>query len=129
MFPQPPPLPSQKNLRMATALNVFLPGAGLVYLGERRAGTVLTGLFLGCFVAVMGIFLVGYIRYLMLALDPPNPRRQQAGEAGAGFHQSWLIALALAGGVVYLVSTVLFARAKRRFASANPDGASGVPPT
>ena len=58
----PPPLPSPKNLRMATALNVFLPGAGLLYLGERRAGSVLAGLFLACFLAVMGIFLVGYIR-------------------------------------------------------------------
>lgn len=129
MFPQPPPLPSQKNLRMATALNVFLPGAGLVYLGERRAGTVLAGLFLGCFVAVMGIFLVGYIRYLMLALDPQILEGNKLEEAGAGFHQSWLIALALAGGVVYLVSTVLFARARRRLASARPDSASGVPLT
>jgi hypothetical protein len=111
---------------MATMLNVFLPGAGLVYLGERRAGSVLAGLFLGCFLAVMSIFLVGYIRYLMLALDPQILEGNKLEEAGAGFLQSWLIVLALAGGVVYLVSTVLFARAKRRFASANPDGAPDV---
>ena len=111
---------------MATMLNVFLPGAGLVYLGERRAGSVLAGLFLACFLAVMGIFLVGYIRYLTLALDPQILEGNKLEEAGARFHPSWLIALALAGGVVYLVSTVLFARAKRRFAGANRSGAPDV---
>lgn len=116
MSATPPPLPSPKNLRMATALNVFLPGAGLLYLGERRAGSVLAGLFLACFLAVMGIFLVGYIRYLMLALDPQILEGNKLEEAGAGFHPSWLIALALVAGVIYLVSTVLFARAKRRLA-------------
>ncbi len=113
MSATPPPLPSQKNLRLAGALNVFLPGAGLYYLGRRKAGGILAGLFLGCFLAVIGVFLVGYIRYLSVALDPQILEGNKLEEAGAGFHQSWLIALALAGAVIYLVSTVLFSQAKR----------------
>lgn len=113
MSATPPPLPSQKNLRLAGALNVFLPGAGLYYLGRRKAGGILAGLFLGCFLAVIGVFLVGYIRYLSVALDPQILEGNKLEEAGTGFHQSWLIALAVAGAVIYLVSTVLFSQAKR----------------
>jgi len=113
MSATPPPLPSHKNLRLAGALNVFLPGAGLFYLGRRKAGGILAGLFLGCFIGVAGLFIAGYVRYLSIALDPHLLEGNKLEEAGAAFHQSWLIAFAVAGAVIYLCSTVLFSQAKR----------------
>ena len=115
MTAPPPPLPTQKNLRMAGALNVFLPGAGLFYLGRRKAGGILAGLFLGCFLAVAGIFLTGYVRYLSIALDPHLLEGNKLEEAGAAFHQVWLIAFAVAGAVIYLVSMGLFMAVRKKF--------------
>ena len=116
----PPPLPGApptrpaKNLRAAGALNFFLPGAGLFYLGRRVAGAILAGTFLTCFVALLGIFLVGYARYLSIAMSDDLLQGNKLEEAGAAFPRDWLLGLALAGGVIYLVSAALFARAKRQ---------------
>ena len=114
MATQPPPLPSQKSLRLATALNVFLPGAGLFYLGQRVVGTVLAGAFLACFLALFGLFLAGYARYLSIAMSENLLEGNKLEEAGAAFHLNWLLGLAAAGMVLYLCSTVLFTLAKRR---------------
>jgi len=111
---QPPPLPPPQRLRLASALNAFLPGAGLIYLGRRVVGMVLAGAFLGCFLAVLGIFLVGYSRYLSIAMSENLMQGNKLEEAGAAFHQDWLAGLALTGGVIYLCSAILFARTKRR---------------
>lgn len=111
---QPPLLPQQQSLRLASALNVFLPGAGLIYLGRRMVGAVLAGAFLGCFLAVLTIFLVGYSRYLSIAMSENLMEGNKLEEAGAAFHQNWLAGLALTGGIIYLCSAILFARAKRR---------------
>jgi len=114
MANQPPPLPLPKNLRLASALNVFLPGAGLFYLGQRLIGSLLAGAFLGCFLAVLGVFLVGYSRYLSIAMSENLMEGNKLEEAGAAFHQNWLVALAIAGGIIYLCSAVLLTLAKRR---------------
>jgi hypothetical protein len=115
MSQPPPPLPAPKNLRLAGALNVFLPGAGLVYLGQRTAGLILAGAFLGCFLVLAGLFLAGYVRYLSIAMSENLMEGNRLEEAAAAFHQQWLIGLAVAGGVIYLWSAILFTRAKRRF--------------
>ena len=112
---QPPPLPATKNLRLAGALNVFLPGAGLFYLGQRTVGLILAGAFLGCFLVIAGLFLAGYVRYLSIAMSENLMEGNRLEEAGAAFHQHWLVGLAIAGGIIYLWSSILFTRAKRRF--------------
>jgi hypothetical protein len=114
MAAQPPPLPAAKNLRLAGALNVFLPGAGLFYLGRRVIGATLAGAFLVCFLSVMTIFLVGYARYLSIAMSENLLEGNKLEEAGAAFHQKWLISLALAGGAIYVCSMVLFGLTKRQ---------------
>ena len=117
MANQPPPLPPLKNLRLAGALNVFLPGAGLFYLGQRAVGLLLASAFLGCFLAITTVFLVGYVRYLSIAMSENLMEGNRLEEAGAAFHQNWLVGLAIAGGIIYLCSSVLFTLAKRRFNS------------
>ena len=117
MSSQPPPLPSKKNLHLAGALNVFLPGAGLIYLGQRIVGAVLAVLFLGFFTALLIIFLVGYVRYLSIAMGENLMEGDKLEQAAQSFHQNWLIGLAIAGGIVYLASGILFSAAKRRLSS------------
>jgi len=114
MASQPPPLPQQQSLRLASALNVFLPGAGLICLGRRTLGAVLAGAFLGCFLAVVTLFLIGYARYLSLVTDDGLLQGNKLEEVGSIFHPTWLAGLALAGGIIYLCSSILFARAKRQ---------------
>ena len=114
MSAPPPPLPSAKNLRLAAALNMFLPGAGLFYLGRRLAGAVLAVLFLGSFTALLTTFLVGYARYLSLAMSDNLMQGDNLEQAAQSFHQDWLIGLAIAGGVIYLVSSILFSVEKRK---------------
>jgi len=38
-------------------------------------------------------------------------------QAAQSFHQNWLIGLAIGGGIVYLISSVLFTAEKRRLKS------------
>jgi hypothetical protein len=110
----PPPLPGSKNLRAASILNTCLPGAGLFYLGQRTVGAVLAGAFLASFLATLTVFLVGYTRYLSIALGENLLEGHNLEEAGAAFHQAWLLGLGGVGLVLYLISTILFQVAKRR---------------
>lgn len=120
MASSPPPLPGVetsvqgKHLKFAAALNWFLPGAGLFYLGRKVTGAVLAGTFLLSFLSVLVVFLVGYARYLSLAMSDDLLQGDKLEQAGTAFHQPWLIALAIVGGVIYLVSSILFAQAKRQ---------------
>jgi hypothetical protein len=114
----PPPLPGQpqrKHLRLAGALNMFLPGAGLVYLGHWRSGALLAGAFLACFLALITVFVMGYGRYLSVAMSDDLMRGDNLERAGDAFHQPWLIGLAVAGGALYLISSILFTLARRQF--------------
>ena len=116
----PPPLPGQENpgdlqkLRLATAANVFCPGAGLFLIGHRKLGAVLAGLFLLCFSAVLILFLFGYANYLSSALDPDILKDNKLEEIGQGFHKGWLLTLAGIGAVIYAISTIQFSRLKKK---------------
>ena len=109
----PPPLP-QKNLRLAATLNFFFPGAGLIYLGERILGAVLASAFVICLVSVLSIFLIGYGRYLKIALGGDILDEGRLEQIGTVFHPGWLIGLAVAGVVIHLISMAALSIAKRR---------------
>ena len=112
----PPPLPAAgRSLRLAGALNIFLPGAGLFYLGRRRTGAALALAFLVCFLAELGIFVVSYGRYLSLAMSDDLLKNDNLERIGDVFPRMWLIGFAGAGMVIYLWSMVLFTAAKRKF--------------
>lgn len=121
MANSPPPLPvpgavpeSERNLKFAATLNWILPGAGLFHLGRPIAGAVLAGTFLLSFLSVVVLFLIGYARYLSIAMSDDLLQGDKLEQAGAAFHQPWLIGLAVIGGVIYLISSILFARVKRQ---------------
>jgi hypothetical protein len=118
MASQPPPLAQPAHFRGAALLNACLPGAGLILLGRRASGFALAGAFLGCFLAVVTIFLIGYGRYLSMATEDRLMQENPLVEAGGIFHPNWLVGLAVAGGIIYLCSAILFARAKREANSA-----------
>lgn len=109
----PPPLPGTRNFRLALALNLFLPGAGLIYLGHRRTGGILAAAFLLCFFALIGLFLVGYTRYLQLALSDDLLKGDKLERIGTIFPRGWFIGLAVAGLLIYAISSALMARARR----------------
>ena len=115
MSATPPPLPPRKDLRRATLLNVMLPGAGLYYLGWRRAGLAIGISFGAAFLVVVAVFLSGYIRYLSIAMSEDLMKGDNLEQAGAGFHLPWLIGMAGLGAVLYLVSWVMFAAARKQF--------------
>ena len=104
----PPPIPGRKNIRFARMMNVMLPGSGLFYLGWRKSGLLLAVGFSICFLGLVGIFVVGYTRYLSIALGDDLMKGNNLEQAGEAFHHQWLIGLAIAGVMLYAVSSVLF---------------------
>ena len=113
----PPPVPQQKNWRWATTLNLFLPGAGLIYLGRRTVGALLAGVFLVCMAGALGIFLVGYARYLSVALGRDLMQEGQLEQLHDVFHKRWLIALLGVGLALQGLSIVALSWARKQAAS------------
>jgi hypothetical protein len=119
----PPPLPTApKNLRLASVLNLTLPGVGLFYLGRRKLGAMLALLFIACFMAAMTAFLIGYARYLSLAMSDHLLEGDQIEQIGHVFPRGLLVGLAVAGGVIYICSGILFRSAKQKLALAQRAG-------
>src|SRR6266550_2855894 len=109
----PPTLPKPKNLRWAATLNLFLPGAGLFYLGRRKMGAVLALIFLACLVAALAIFLTGYIHYLQVAMSGDLMKNGELEQLQDVFHQGWLLGLLCGGFAVYVASMVALAAARK----------------
>jgi len=110
----PPPLPINPKLRTAQWVNVFLPGAGLIVLGDLKFGLIITCLFLACFLAVIGIFIYGYGSYLNTAFSPDILEGHKLEEIGQNFHSSWLLALGGVGVVLYAIAMIRFHQLKSR---------------
>jgi TM2 domain-containing membrane protein YozV len=121
----PPKVKLVKSLRTAGLLNLFLPGAGQFYLGQRVFGVILLVLFLGCFIAVLGIFLVGFGQYLKLALDGNILEGDRLERIGQVLHPRWLIGLAVFGAIIYLASFIGLSFARRLTAWENPGDRKG----
>ena len=120
-----PKVKPAKSLRTAGLLNLLLPGAGQLYLGQRLFGAILLVLFIGCFIAALGIFLVGFGQYLKLALDGNILEGDRLERIGQVLHPRWLIGLAIAGAAVYLASLVGLTFAPRGNTPDEPGNGSG----
>jgi hypothetical protein len=109
-----PPLPGQKkNWRWAAALNLFLPGAGLLYLGRRKLGATLALLFLACLLAALGIFLTGYAHYLNVVMGDDLMKEGRLEELTDFLHRRWLVGLLLVGLLLECISMLALSRARR----------------
>ena len=96
--------PPTKSFRVATLLNFFLPGAGQFYLGQRWLGALLAVAFSICFVAALGIFLVGISEYFKLAVDENILAGDHLERIGQAWHPRWLLGLMFAGIAIYVGS-------------------------
>jgi len=120
MAATPPPLPSaRKDLRLASALNLSIPGVGLIYLGQRKLGAALALGFIACFVTALGMFIIGYGRYLSLAMSDKLMEGDTIEQTGRAFPRFWLAGLALAASAIHVFSMLLLRAAKRRLAVPN----------
>jgi len=108
------PAPAARNFRLAATLNLFLPGIGLFYLGQRLAGALLAGAFLTCLGASLVIFLTGYVNYLNLALSGQILEGDRLERVSGVFHPRWLVGLLVAGVVIYAVSMAGLVMVRRR---------------
>jgi hypothetical protein len=117
MATSPPPLPSaRKDLRLASALNLSVPGVGLIYLGQRKLGAALALGFMGCFVTAIAMFVIGYARYLTFAMSDHILEGDNIEQAGHAFPRFWLAGLAIAATAIYVWSMILLRSAKRKLA-------------
>jgi len=108
-----PQLPERKNWRRAATLNLFLPGAGLFYLGRRKLGATLALLFLICLAAALSIFLVGYAHYLTVVLGSDLMQEGQLEQLKDVFQTGWLVGLLCAGVALHIVSMLALSLARR----------------
>jgi len=99
-------------MRWAATLNLFLPGAGLFYLGKKRTGSMLAIAFLVCLVAALGIFVSGYIHYLNVVLGGDIMKEGELEQLKDVFHKTWLLGLVLAGIILQVISMIATSRAR-----------------
>ena len=118
----PPPLPvlRQPSLALARTLNLSLPGLGLIYLGRRALGLALAIPFLICFGTEIILFLISYARYIQMSLSDDLLKGDKLEQIGNVFPRPWLVGFALAGAIIYILSMICFAAAKRKLASPSP---------
>ena len=115
--PPPLPVPRQPSLALARTLNLSLPGLGLFYLGQRALGLALAIPFLVCFGAEIILFVISYARYINLSLGDDILKGNKLEQIGNVFPRPWLVGFALTGAIIYIVSMICFAAAKRKLAS------------
>jgi hypothetical protein len=103
-LPQPTARP--RTLRFALTLNLLLPGAGQLYLGQPRLAAAYALPFLATFVATLAIFLRAYAHYLTLAttgdLLEPGSLETLAHTFPAGL----LTTLTIISTAIYIASTI-----------------------
>jgi len=95
-------------------MNLFLPGSGLFYLGQRKSGVILAGSFLICLLAALTIFLSGYIQYLNVVLGGDLMKEGQLEGLADVFHKRWLLVLLVAGIAIQLWSMIALSRARKK---------------
>ncbi len=117
----PPPLPATKNWRWAAALNLFLPGAGLFYLGRRKLGAALGLAFLICLVGALGAFLSGYLRYLNVVLGSDLMQEGNLEQIKYVFHTGWLLGFLTLGLGLHFASMIALSRARKGSLKPRPD--------
>lgn len=110
----PPKQQKPKSLRVAVTLNLLLPGAGQFYLRQRIFGSALMLAFLACFLAMIAIFMRGYVEYLQTITSGDILQSDILERLGDVFHVRWLIGLLIASIVIFAASMIGLAVASKR---------------
>ena len=107
------------------ALNLFLPGAGQIYLGQRTAGFLYAGGFCTCLLAMLVLFVRAYSQYLKLATNGDILESGNLETLARAFPIGSLVGLCVIGTLIYIVSAIHLAVARgRRRPSQGPFWAS-----
>jgi TM2 domain-containing membrane protein YozV len=103
-----PPAPKRRprTMRFAMALNLFLPGAGQIYLGQPVMGSMYALGFLACLGTMLFAFCRAYISYFQLATSGDIMEAANLEQMAHAFPIGLLVALSVAGIVIYLASTI-----------------------
>jgi hypothetical protein len=108
------PTSRPRTLRLAMTLNLFVPGAGQFYLGQRAAGAFYASGFCGCLLVILVLFVRGYSQYLQLATSGDILESGNLETMASSFHVGLLIGLSVLGAIIYIISAIHLAVARRR---------------
>lgn len=108
------PTPRPRTLRLAMTLNLFIPGAGQFYLGQRIAGSLYAGGFCVCLVAMLVLFVRSYSQYLQLATNGDILDGDNLETMARVFQVGPLVALSVIGTLIYIVSAIHLAVTQSR---------------
>ncbi len=100
------PTPRPRTLRFAMTLNLFVPGAGQFYLGQRLSGSLYAGGFCVCLVAMLVLFVRAYSQYLQLATNGDILESGNLETMARAFHVGPLATLSVIGTLIYIVSAI-----------------------
>lgn len=108
------PAAHPRSLRVAMTLNMFLPGAGQFYLGQRISGLAYAGAFSACLVAMLVLFVRAYAQYLSLATSGDILETGALERLSRTFPVETLVGLSLVGILIYAASAIHLAVGRGR---------------
>ena len=103
-----------RNMRWAWTLNLLVPGAGQLLVGQIVLGSILCALFIADFTVMVGVFLSDFARFLKLVTSGQILQGDTIEQAGNAYHVTWLLILLGIGMVIYVISFVSLARKERK---------------
>ena len=110
--PAPPVASRLRSRRTAGALNLFLPGAGQIYLGQPLIGSVFALGFLACFGAMLVIFVRAYANYLQLTTNGDILGAGILEQLSNTFPVGMLIGLLIVAITIYIASAIHLSRSR-----------------
>jgi TM2 domain-containing membrane protein YozV len=104
--------PRQRSRRIAGMLNLFVPGAGQIYLGQRFVGSLFVLVFLGCFCTAIVIFVRAFTSYLQIATSGEVFEAGNLERLSTAFPVGALIGLSVVAMVIYIASAIHLSRSR-----------------
>jgi hypothetical protein len=87
-------------------LNLFVPGAGQFYLGQRISGSLYAGGFCACLVAMLVLFVRAYSQYMQLATNGDILESGNLEAMARAFQVGPLATLSVIGTLIYIASAI-----------------------
>ena len=101
-----PSAPKPRTLRFALTLNLLLPGAGQLYLGQPLLAAAYALPFLATVVTTLAIFLRAYTHYLNLATTGDLLESGNLETLTHTFHPGLLATLTAISTAIFIASTI-----------------------